>query len=144
MFQFDVCYFDRKETKEWTELPNDGFSARRGHAAVVFDKLMMVHGGLEEQVVFENLTVKAYLDDILIFDLESKKWGKIEEMNMTIRNKPTARNRHLAVIHAYSLYVFGGITGGSEDRNMNDIHRMSLLTDVWIFFALMFRSHHLR
>lgn len=90
-----------------------------GHTANLWqgDKLL-VYGGENEH--------RAYLNDVIIFDLKSARWTQ-PDLNGA---GPRGRARHSAVIHDEKLYVIGGMTG-HENYVLDDICYLDLKTWTW-------------
>lgn len=90
-----------------------------GHTANLWqgDKLL-VYGGENEH--------RAYLSDVIIFDLKTAHWTQ-PELNGPA---PRGRARHSSVIHDDKLYVIGGMTG-HENYVLDDICYLDLKTWTW-------------
>lgn len=85
---------------------------------MIFDKVMIVHGGKADEVRLIWVNWKCYFDDFRVFNLgwytcnwntESKKWEDFSEKGFQLERKPSVRYCHLVIIHTCSLYIFGGI-----------------------------------
>ena len=59
-----------------------------------------------------------HLSDTHVFDFESRSWS-----TLVVEGKvPIPRDSHIAVVHANSMYIFGGSSGAA----MNDLHELQL------------------
>lgn len=76
---------------------------------------MLVYGGENEH--------RAYLSDVIIFDLQTAHWTQPELSG----NPPKGRARHAAVIHDEKLYILRGIIG-HDSYVLNDICYLDLKT----------------
>ena len=90
-----------------------------GHTANLWqgDKLL-VYGGENEH--------RAYLSDVIIFDLKTAHWTQPELHGPA----PRGRARHSAVIHDEKLYILGGMTG-HDSYVLDDICYLDLKTWTW-------------
>ncbi|KAF2813126.1 galactose oxidase [Mytilinidion resinicola] len=108
-------------SKQWNLVDNYGDipGVRMGHTANLWqgDKLL-VYGGENEH--------RAYLSDVIIFDLKTAHWTQ-PELNGPA---PRGRARHSAVIHDEKLYICGGMTG-HESYVLDDICYLDLKTWTW-------------
>ena len=59
-----------------------------------------------------------HLSDTHIFDFDTRTWSSL----ITGGTAPIPRDSHISVIHANSMYVFGGSSGSA----MNDLHELQL------------------
>ncbi|KAF2401641.1 kelch repeat protein [Trichodelitschia bisporula] len=109
------------QTRQWSLVDNYGDipGVRMGHTANLWqgDKLL-VYGGENEH--------RAYLSDVIIFDLKTAHWTQ-PELHGTA---PRGRARHSAVIHDEKLYIVGGMTG-HESYVLDDICYLDLKTWTW-------------
>lgn len=109
------------QTKQWSLVDNYGDipGVRMGHTANLWqgDKLL-VYGGENEH--------RAYLSDVIIFDLKTAHWTQPELHGPM----PRGRARHSAVIHDEKLFVLGGMTG-HENYVLDDICYLDLRTWTW-------------
>ena len=108
-------------TKQWNLVDNYGDipGVRMGHTANLWqgDKLL-VYGGENEH--------RAYLSDVIIFDLKTANWTQPELHGPA----PRGRARHAAVIHDEKLYILGGMAG-SDSYVLDDICYLDLKTWTW-------------
>ncbi|KAJ9646324.1 hypothetical protein H2199_002373 [Coniosporium tulheliwenetii] len=108
-------------TRQWNLVDNYGDipGVRMGHTANLWqgDKLL-VYGGENEH--------RAYLSDVVIFDLKTATWLQPELSGPA----PRGRARHSAVIHDDKLYVIGGMTG-HDNYVLDDICYLDLKTWTW-------------
>ena len=78
----------------------------------------MVYGGENEH--------RAYLSDVIIFDVNTAHWTQPDLYGPT----PRGRARHSAVIHDDKLYILGGMTG-NDSYVLDDICYLDLKTWTW-------------
>jgi hypothetical protein len=109
------------KSKQWNLVDNYGDipGVRMGHTANLWkgDKLL-VYGGENEH--------RAYLSDVIIFDLKTATWRQPDLFG----EKPRGRARHAAVIHDEKLWISGGMTG--HDTNvLDEICFLDLNTWTW-------------
>lgn len=108
-------------SRQWNLVDNYGDipGVRMGHTANLWqgDKLL-VYGGENEH--------RAYLSDVIIFDLKTAHWTQPELNGPT----PRGRARHSAVIHDEKLYILGGMTG-HDSYVLDDICYLDLKTWTW-------------
>ncbi|KAI9744604.1 MAG: hypothetical protein M1818_002133 [Claussenomyces sp. TS43310] len=90
-----------------------------GHTATLYqgDKLL-VFGGENEH--------RAYLSDLIIFDLKTAHWTQPAVSGPI----PRGRARHAAVLHDDKLFIVGGITG-HNNYVLDDICYLDLKTFTW-------------
>ncbi|KAK5144539.1 hypothetical protein LTR04_001533 [Oleoguttula sp. CCFEE 6159] len=107
--------------RQWSLVDNYGDipGVRMGHTANLWegDKLL-VYGGENEH--------RAYLSDVIIFDLKTAHWTQ-PELNGPA---PRGRARHSAVIHDNKLFVLGGMTG-HDSYVLDDVCYLDLKTWTW-------------
>ncbi|KIW08550.1 uncharacterized protein PV09_00518 [Verruconis gallopava] len=108
-------------TKQWSLVDNYGDipGVRMGHTANLWqgDKIL-VYGGENEH--------RAYLSDVIIFDLKTAHWTQPELHGPP----PRGRARHASVIHDEKLYIMGGMAG-NESYVLDDICYLDLKTWTW-------------
>jgi N-acetylneuraminic acid mutarotase len=88
------------------------------HAACVLDDCMYVFGGYDGHT---------RLNDFYRFSFSQKEWNAV----ITSSNSglpPSPRDRHVAVVHGNSFYVFGGFDGTSR---VNDLFEFEFSTKCW-------------
>lgn len=91
---------------------------RYGHVSVLDESgggLMIVYGGCDSK--------GTCLSELLIYNIELKYWTIPEEKG----KKPDGRDFHSAVLHAGSMWIFGGMS----NCYYNDLHGFHLDTQVW-------------
>ncbi|KAL5611751.1 hypothetical protein BROUX41_000674 [Berkeleyomyces rouxiae] len=107
--------------QQWRVVDNFGDipGVRMGHTATLYqgDKLL-VFGGENEH--------RAYLSDLIIFDLKTAYWRKPQVSG----HIPRGRARHAVVLHEDKLFVIGGITG-RDNHVLDDICYLDLNTFTW-------------
>lgn len=90
-----------------------------GHTATLYQgNKLLVFGGENEH--------RAYLSDLIIFDLESAHWTKPQVYG----HIPKGRARHAAVLHEDKLFIIGGMTG-RDNYVLDDICFLDLKTFTW-------------
>ena len=110
------------ETKQWNLVDNYGDipGVRMGHTATLWKgEKVLIFGGENEH--------RAYLSDLIIFDLNSAYWHQ-PDLNGT---PPRGRARHSAVIHDDKLFIIGGLTGPENSTVLNDMCYLDLKTWNW-------------
>ncbi|KAF2090983.1 galactose oxidase, partial [Saccharata proteae CBS 121410] len=108
-------------SRQWNLVDNFGDipGVRMGHTASLWKgNKLLIYGGENEH--------RAYLSDVILFDLETAHWTQPELNGPT----PRGRARHSAVIHDDKLFVIGGMTG-SENYILDDICYLDLKTWTW-------------
>ncbi|KAI9660144.1 MAG: hypothetical protein M1821_001496 [Bathelium mastoideum] len=107
--------------RQWSLVDNYGDipGVRMGHTANLWQgEKLLVYGGENEH--------RAYLSDVIIFDLKTATWTQPELSGPT----PRGRARHSAVIHDEKLFILGGLTG-NENVVLDDICYLDLKTWTW-------------
>ena len=90
-----------------------------GHTASLWQgSKLLVYGGENEH--------RAYLSDVIIFDVNTAHWTQPDLYGPT----PRGRARHSAVIHDDKLYIVGGMTG-NDSYVLDDICYLDLKTWTW-------------
>jgi hypothetical protein len=90
-----------------------------GHTANLWQgSKLLVYGGENEH--------RAYLSDVIIFDLQTAHWTQPELSGIP----PKGRARHAAVIYDEKLYILGGMTG-NDSYVLDDICYLDLKTWTW-------------
>lgn len=110
------------ETRQWNLVDNYGDipGVRMGHTATLWqgDKVL-IFGGENEH--------RAYLSDLIIFDLKSAHWHQPDFRGPS----PRGRARHSAVIHDDKLYIIGGISGADNNTILDDFCYLDLKKFEW-------------
>jgi hypothetical protein len=101
------------------EIQSADLFSSTGHTATLYegDKLL-VFGGENEH--------RAYLSDLIIFDLKTAHWTQPQVTGPI----PKGRARHAAVLHEDKLFIVGGITG-HDNYVLEDICYLDLKTFTW-------------
>ena len=108
----------------WEITPSKGelIQPRQGHAMVYSDGSLLVHGGMQEETL---------LDDLFQFNLATSEWREIRSMGA----KPEARAAHSAVVVPSSfgaqisgMIIFGGLAMAGA---LNDFWSLNLKSFVW-------------
>ena len=108
----------------WEITPSKGelIQPRQGHAMVYSEGSLLVHGGMQEETL---------LDDLFQFNLATSEWKEIRSMG----SKPEARAAHSAVVVPPSsgaqicgMIIFGGLAIAGA---LNDFWCLNLKSFVW-------------
>ena len=108
----------------WEITPSKGelIQPRQGHAMVYSEGSLLVHGGMQEETL---------LDDLFQFNLATFEWREIRSLG----SKPEARAAHSAVVVPSSfgaqmsgMIIFGGLTIAGA---LNDFWCLNLKSFVW-------------
>lgn len=90
---------------------------RQFHTANIIESKMYVFGGGDG---------KSWLNDLLIFDIETLSWsGPITTMGTA----PDGRLQHSAVTYEKKIYIMGGEP--DQYRQLNDLHVLDTTTLEW-------------
>lgn len=115
------------------EIDPDEPIGRYRHEIAIDDRFIYIFGGGTSDAVFDLKTLP-------IFDLELRKWGKLEMLPDPIEGYPNPRKCHSLVQHTTKdvdgseetcVYVAGGNLSGTP---LNDIWKLSLKTGRWMRF----------
>ena len=110
------------DTRQWSLVDNYGDipGVRMGHTATLWlGKKIIIFGGENEH--------RTYLNDLIIFDLETAHWHQPE-----IRGTPPrGRARHSAVIHGDRLFIIGGLSGENNNTILDEFCYLDLSTWEW-------------
>jgi N-acetylneuraminic acid mutarotase len=110
------------KTKIWSKPQTSGFppSGRFGHSAVLKHENWFIFGG--EDGISKNI-----LNDLHMYDLETRKWSKIEFTG----NPPAPRKNHSAVwsLSTNSMIIYGGEQ--SSKKIFSDCHLFDFTTFKW-------------
>ncbi|KAJ3032295.1 hypothetical protein HK097_005308, partial [Rhizophlyctis rosea] len=98
--------------------------ARSGHTTSLWDKKLVIFGGIDKDDVF--------LNDLHILHLQTLTW----EQPQMLGDIPLARERHSSIIHDNKLYIIGGYqkqTSQEEDtvNTINTLDILDLRTLIW-------------
>ncbi|TMW57037.1 hypothetical protein Poli38472_002962 [Pythium oligandrum] len=128
---FDDLYMLRVEDNSWTKVTSKGRppEKRAGHQACGVDDLMLVCGGWNSVVQF---------NDLHVFDTTTSSWTSVDGPHMA---SPLPRWNHaccavLAIPHA-KVFIFGGVLGEANNYNgqgtyMNDISVLDSGEMTWM------------
>ncbi|KAB8338752.1 hypothetical protein FH972_021697 [Carpinus fangiana] len=110
------------DTRQWNLVDNYGDipGVRMGHSASLWqgDKVL-IFGGENEH--------RAYLADVIIFDLKTAHWTQPEIFGTPPRN----RARHSATIYDDKLFIVGGLCGIENSTILDDFCFLDLKTWTW-------------
>lgn len=110
------------ETRQWNLVDNYGDipGVRMGHTATLWKgEKVLIFGGENEH--------RAYLSDLIIFDLKTAYWQQPELRGTT----PKGRARHSAVIYDDKLFIIGGLSGHDNSTILEDFCFLDLKTWTW-------------
>ena len=110
------------ESRQWSLVDNYGDipGVRMGHTATLWqgDKVL-IFGGENEH--------RAYLSDLIIFDLKTAYWHQ-PDLHGT---PPRGRARHAAVMHENKLFIVGGLSGQDNNTILDEFCFLDLKTWTW-------------
>ncbi|MCP9262078.1 hypothetical protein DINM_005374 [Dirofilaria immitis] len=111
------CFDPVKENWSRVQFANESSPGRARHTAVVFNDMMIVYGGTDNDLTTLPTNISA-------FNFETSTWYEI----ITEGESPRGRQFHTACIINKKMYVFGGV-----DINMNDLclDVFNLETNCW-------------
>ncbi|KAK1797759.1 hypothetical protein P4O66_008114 [Electrophorus voltai] len=95
---------------------NDAPSNRKGHSAVVFGSSMYVYGGYND--------MQRTLQEFWAYDFDSGVWSLLSKGQVG----PGPRHSHSVMVHQDSMYLYGGLQGLKEQR---DLWRWNFLSQTW-------------
>lgn len=98
------------------EDPRQAPCQRSLHVAAVWRDSMFIIGGYDGNT---------RVNDFFRYDFRTKRWSMVP---ISSGEPPSPRDRHTAVVHKDSFYVFGGFDGTSR---VNDFHQYSFLRQSW-------------
>jgi len=107
--------------KVWETVRTSGDDppARTDHSCVVQNNRMLVFGGFDGRVRFQ---------DLQMLDLEQHRWEQPPEAGAMATPPPMGRFGHTAVIYNNSMFIFGGWNG---HETLDDLYEFSLGTFQW-------------
>ena len=109
-------------TKQWNLVDNYGDipGVRMGHTATLWKgEKVLIFGGENEH--------RAYLNDLIIFDLKTAHWHQPDLNGIP----PRGRARHSAVMHDDKLFIIGGLSGTDNSTIQDDMCYLDLITMTW-------------
>ncbi|XP_010893059.2 tRNA wybutosine-synthesizing protein 2/3/4 isoform X2 [Esox lucius] len=119
LWMFDV------ENKQWmcwqgrSNLPQNPVPAnRKAHSAVVFGSSMYIYGGY--------IDIRGSSQEFWNFDFDTMLWSLLDCTQMEVG--PGPRHSHSAIAHLDCMYLFGGLKGLREQR---DLWRWSFASQAW-------------
>eukprot|EP00727_Mastigamoeba_balamuthi_P002093 m51a1_g11881 hypothetical protein (652) ;mRNA; f:573363-575487 len=108
------------ESGRWEEVlcPGKGASptARSGHRMTSWKKQLVLFGGY-----FDSLEDTRYMNDLWLFDLEARKWTKVDVLGASDKaSAPAPRSGCQLAVYGDWLYVFGGYSRELRDATADD------------------------
>lgn len=109
------------DTRQWNLVDNYGDipGVRMGHTATLWGDKVLIFGGENEH--------RAYLNDLIIFDIKTAHWHQ-PEIAGTI---PRGRARHAATIFDDKLFIVGGLSGQDNNTILDDFCYLDLKKWEW-------------
>ncbi|NXM46861.1 GEFF factor, partial [Gymnorhina tibicen] len=103
------------DSARWTESCNEPAETesaapanRKGHSAVVYHSSMYIYGGY--------FGIKGISQEFWAFHFETRKWLCVSSPCHS--SGPGARHGHSAVVYHRAMYLFGGLMGLTEQRDL--------------------------
>ena len=96
----------------------DTYSARTGHAVIVWNNKFYLFGGTDEN---------ARQSDIHFFDVIERRWNKVPGVSGPC---PSSRSGAKAIVYRECIYFFGGYTKKDGDY-FNDLHCYDIVRKKW-------------
>ncbi|XP_064013607.1 leucine-zipper-like transcriptional regulator 1 [Pogoniulus pusillus] len=113
------------DSARWTEccnVPAETESSaptnRKGHSAVVYHSSMYIYGGY--------VGIRGISQEFWTFHLDTKKWLCISTPSDS--SGPGARHGHSAVVYHTGMYLFGGLMGLTEQK---DLWKWDFVSSSW-------------
>jgi len=109
------------ETRQWNLVDNYGDipGVRMGHTATLWGDKVLIFGGENEH--------RAYLNDLIIFDIKTANWRQPEVNGTT----PRGRARHSATLYDDKLFIIGGLSGHDNNTILDDFCYLDLKRMEW-------------
>lgn len=109
------------DTKQWNLVDNYGDipGVRMGHTATLWGDKVLIFGGENEH--------RAYLNDLIVFDIKTAHWHQPEITGMT----PQGRARHAACLYDDKLFIVGGLSGTDNNTILDDFCYLDLRKWEW-------------
>ncbi|KAF5903829.1 actin-fragmin kinase-like isoform X1 [Clarias magur] len=79
---------------------------RKGHSAVVLRSSMLIYGGY--------IDMRGASQELWRFDMDSRLWSLLNSTQMG----PGSRHSHSAIVHQDYMYLYGGLQGLKEQRDL--------------------------
>ncbi|XP_048165961.1 leucine-zipper-like transcriptional regulator 1 homolog isoform X3 [Corvus hawaiiensis] len=103
------------DSARWTESCNEPAETessapanRKGHSAVVYHSSMYIYGGY--------FGIKGISQEFWAFHFDTRKWLCVSSPSHS--SSPGARHGHSAVVYHTAMYLFGGLMGLTEQRDL--------------------------
>uniref|UniRef100_A0A8C8SR54 Uncharacterized protein n=1 Tax=Pelusios castaneus TaxID=367368 RepID=A0A8C8SR54_9SAUR len=81
---------------------------RKGHSAVVYNSSMYIYGGYFD--------IKGITQEFWALHLDTGEWSQVSPLSCD--TGPGRRHGHSAVVYSTGMYLFGGLMGLSEQRDL--------------------------
>ncbi|GMF31850.1 unnamed protein product [Phytophthora fragariaefolia] len=114
LYQLDL------DTSTWSQVQTRGSlpPRRSGALGVVHESDMFIFGGYDGRD-------GNYFNDLYYFNFDEQRWS---QMPSVVEDRPEARTDHIMVLHASSIYIFGGYNGSSR---FNDLCGYDIRAQRW-------------
>ncbi|OWY99300.1 hypothetical protein PHMEG_00029716 [Phytophthora megakarya] len=114
LYQLDL------ESSTWSQVQTHGSlpPRRSGALGVVHESDMFIFGGYDGRD-------GNYFNDLYYFNFDEQRWS---QMPSVVEDRPEARTDHVMVLHASSIYIFGGYNGSSR---FNDLCGYDIYAQRW-------------
>ncbi|XP_076119344.1 host cell factor 2 [Alosa pseudoharengus] len=93
---------------------------RKGHSAVVFGSAMYIYGGY--------IDIRGPSQEFWKYEFDTGVWSLLS--GVQAEQGPGPRHGHAAVAHQHSMYLYGGLSGLREQR---DLWRWCLTNHTWSY-----------
>uniref|UniRef100_A0AAV1TIM1 Galactose oxidase n=1 Tax=Peronospora matthiolae TaxID=2874970 RepID=A0AAV1TIM1_9STRA len=114
LYQLDLA------SSTWSQVQTRGLlpPRRSGALGVVHQSDMFIFGGYDGRD-------GNYFNDLYYFNFDDERW---RQMPSAVADRPEARTDHIMVLHASSIYIFGGYNGSAR---FNDLCGYDLHAQRW-------------
>ncbi|KAM6984969.1 kelch domain-containing protein 3 [Aplochiton taeniatus] len=102
---------------------------RKGHSAVVFGSAMYIYGGY--------IDMRGSSQEFWMLTFDTMVWSPLGSGQSEVGPSPGPRHSHSAMTHKDNMYLFGGLRGLREQR---DLWRWSSTTHTWSCLKATSRS----
>ncbi|NXX30700.1 LZTR1 regulator, partial [Nicator chloris] len=108
---YDIGMINNSQSFPW-DIPSPQASStpanRKGHSAVVYHASMYIYGGY--------FGIKGISQEFWEFNFDTRKWLCVSSPSDS--SGPGARHGHSAVVYHTAMYLFGGLMGLTEQRDL--------------------------
>lgn len=119
LWVFDIS---KEQWVDWqgkmSSTQNQAPGNRKGHSAVVISTAMYIYGGY--------IDMKSSSDQLWSFDFDTMQWSLLDSAQGGMN--PGPRHSHSAISHLDCMYLFGGLKGLREQK---DLWRWSSTSHTW-------------